>query len=503
MNIETAAPEKAAAVSERQGSGWDISNAPRNYAALIIFQLASAAFSFGAVWLITRPQHLGEKGYGAIVAVIIASQVAQVFVNWTSIAVVRFGVDEFVETARIARTFWTRFAILFINLVLILVLAPLWFPPLADWLKLTQDAFWLVVVHFAVTALWMQIQMSLQGAKMLRVQGFLQMFERLVILAGIVGLVALSQLEFYWAVVCYIVAPAAMALAGTVMLREFIFARFAFDRAIVKKILVYSLPLLPFTLVGYFSGSYIDGIFVTKFLSQSDLGVYSVATQVNGLAMQIPTLANTILLPLFVTLRAESGDQRTFNYFRNILPAITLFWGLACVGLAFFGYLLVPLVFGVPFGPASLPLWILLSSSVVSIPIAIGYSALANSTSTTYVPMIAAFVSAAVNIGANFALIPKYGMAGCAWATLIAYFASTTVFALLLKKTAKMPVSWTLLAFVPTVTGAVIISLYDSPLFALAACLAVSCFVGFFQRRSLIEMYSFISNFRRPAHEPR
>lgn len=498
--IEPAAPEKAA-VLERQGSGWDIRNAPKNYISLILFQVWSAIFSFSAVWVITRPQHLGKLGYGAVVAVIIASQVAQVLVNWTSIAVVRFGVDEFVETARIARTFWVRLAILLINLVLVLSLANIWFPPLADWLQLTPGSFWLVVVHFAVTALWTHVQMSLQGAKMLRFQGILQMLERLVILIGILALVAAGRLEFYGTVICYIAAPVVMFVAGIIMLRGFIFARFSSDLSFVKTILVYSLPLLPFTLVGYFSGSYVDGIFVRKFLSQADLGVYSIATQANGIAMQIPTLANTILLPLLLTLQAESDDNRTFNYFRNILPAITLVWGIACVSLAFMGYFLIPIVYGSDFGGAALPMWVLLAASVASIPVAIGYSALANSTSRTYVPMIAAIISAGVNVGANFALIPRYGLAGCAWATLIAYFFSSSAFALLLKGSAKMPISWTFLAMVPSIFGVVIISFYDNPLLAFGGCLAVSCLVGYFQKRSLIEIYLFVSGFRRAANE--
>ena len=62
---------------ERQSSSWDIRNAPRNYAALVAYQVLSAAFSFGAVWLITR--HLGSEGYGGIVAIIAASQVATGF----------------------------------------------------------------------------------------------------------------------------------------------------------------------------------------------------------------------------------------------------------------------------------------------------------------------------------------------------------------------------------------------------------------------------------------
>ncbi|HEX3100318.1 MAG TPA: oligosaccharide flippase family protein, partial [Pyrinomonadaceae bacterium] len=134
--------------TDRRSSGWDIRNAPKNYASLILFQVGSAALSFGAVWLISR--RLGPEGNGAVAAVIAASNVAQILVNWTSVAVVRFGVDEFIETERIARTFWTRLIVLIVNLALALVASRLWFPPLADWLKMSPEAFWLVAVHFGV-----------------------------------------------------------------------------------------------------------------------------------------------------------------------------------------------------------------------------------------------------------------------------------------------------------------------------------------------------------------
>ncbi len=107
-------PDDAAdSQDDRRSSGWDIRNAAGNYTALIVYQAGISIFSFAAVWLITRS--LGSEGYGGIVAVIAASQVAQVAVNWTSIAVVRYGVDEFIETSAIARTFWTRFDIWFFD----------------------------------------------------------------------------------------------------------------------------------------------------------------------------------------------------------------------------------------------------------------------------------------------------------------------------------------------------------------------------------------------------
>ena len=480
--------------TERQSSSWDIKNAPRNYFSLVAFQVGSAVFAFGSVWLITR--FLGAEGYGGIVAVIAASQVAQVLVQWTSLSVVRFGVDEFVENASIARTFWTRFIILGVNLAIVLATAVLWFPPLADWLRLSPDKFWLIVLHFGVTALWLHVQMGLQGAKMLREQGFLQMSERLIILTGILALIASGHLTFYWAVMCYIAGPALMVLAGLFRLRELVFARFSLNTAVFRKLIIFSLPLLPFTLIGYFSGSYVDAVFISKFLSTSDLGVYSVATQINGMAMQMPMLANTILLPLFITLRAESGDQRSFEYFRNVLPGLTLVWGIGCTFLAFLGYFAIPMVFGAEFQPATIPLWILLAAATVGIPVAIGYSALSNATSKTYIAMVAAILSASANVVANFILIPQYGLAGCAFATLIAFFVGVTVFAILLKRDAGMPISWSYAAFVPCIAGTILFCWQRNAPLGLAVCLGASMLVGYWFRSSLLKTVSFVKGLR-------
>ena len=203
-----------------------------------------------------------------------------------------------------------------------------------------------------------------------RVQGFLQMIERLLIFAALMVLAAIGQFDAVYIMLAYILAPLAMILVGLFQIKNYILSRFALDRAVILKIFTYSLPLLPFSFVGYFAGSYLDAIFVSKFLSTRDLGIYSVATQMNGLAMQLPTLANTLLMPLFITLQKETKDTRTFDYFRNILPGLTLCWGLGMSGLGFCGYFLIPLVFGAEFGAAALPLWILATASVVAIPVA-------------------------------------------------------------------------------------------------------------------------------------
>lgn len=487
-------PQNLSSASDRQNSDWDLRNGPRNYISLALAQIGGALASFAAVWLVT--QYLGSTGYGGIIAVIAASQIAQVLVNWTSTAVIRFGVDEFIETEKIARTFWVRFIILLINFGLVCVFARFWFPVLQDWLKLAPGTFWLIIVHFAVTALWVHIQTSLQAIKMMRLQGYLMMAERLLIFIALLVLITVDRLDFLTAVLCYIIAPALVILAGTFQLKNYIFARFRVDRAFIRKIIVYSAPLLPFSVVGYFTGSYLDAVFVSKYLSIRDLGVYAVATQISGMALQFPTLVNSLLLPFFITLSKESQGRKTERYFKHTLPVMVLFWGALCTIACLCAYFLIPFIFGAEFTQSVLPLWILLTSSAIAVPVLAGYGSFSTASSTTYISLISAVFAGATNIAFNALLIPIWGTEGCAWATALTYFSSAMIHAMLLRKVLKLTVSWTFLAIVPSVGGAISFSLAGNPWEAVAICLTLSGFVLYVKRKSVFEAYNLLNSLR-------
>lgn len=458
---------------------------------MIVYQIASAFFSFAAVWGITR--YLGSEGYGGIVAIVAASQVAQVLVNWTSTAVVRFGVEEFVETQRIARTFWVRLIILLVNLAAALALAGFWWPPLASWLQLSPDVFWLVLAHFGVTALWLHAQFALQGLKLPVVQAFFQFSERFLIFLGLAGLVLAKDLTSYNVLICYIAAPAVMFSAGVWRMRKYIFHRWTVDAAFVKQMIVYSLPLAPMGLIGYFSGRDIDAVFIAQYLLKSDLGVYAVATQITGIVLQVPTLANHILVPLFISLEKEEQTHRTERYFKHILPTAVLAWGFLCTVAALSGFYVVPVVFGSEFSDSSIPLWILLAASAVNLPVLLGYAALSHAVSRTYISMFAAIFAAAANIVLNMLLIPKFGLVGCALATLAMTFVSMSTFALMFGRSSVASVTWLYWALLPLIAGVVSILLSEHALLSFLVSASLTISVAYWKRTSVLEMLRFFS----------
>ncbi|HEV7643238.1 MAG TPA: oligosaccharide flippase family protein [Pyrinomonadaceae bacterium] len=479
--------------SDRRNSSWDIQNAPRNYVSLVLAQGGSAFFAFASVWLLTRS--LGSEGYGGVVAVIAASQMVQVLVNWTNTAVVRFGVEEFVETGKIARTFWLRFFILVPNLVLVVLAAKLWFPLLSDLFKLSTEVLWLILIHLIASTLWLHVQSALQAVKMPRLQGGLLMVERALIFLSLLVIVFTGGMTPVSAMLSYAVIPFVVALVGSAFLRKFIWTGFSFAWDFWREVLVFSLPLLPFTITAYLSTGYLDAAFIIKYLSTRELGIYAVATQVNGLSLQLPTLANSLLLPLFVSLQKEEQIARMQRYFRHTFPTLILLWGIFVTFAALAGWFLIPAVFGKEFAYSTQPLWILLTTSVLALPFLLGYGSLSNATSTTYISMWTTALAALANIAFNFLLIPVLGMQGCAWATSIMYLTNSVAYIILLRRVIDIPVSWTFLAAIPSVGGAIALSLSGNPWWAAAVCLITTFFVAYRFNASIRDTVNFLRNF--------
>ena len=467
-------------------------NASRNYIWLVLLQGGSIALAFATIWLLTRK--FGSQGYGGIVAVIAASQIAQVCVNWTSFSLVRFGVDEFVETQKIAKIFWTRFFILAVNIVLAFLLASFWYPYVATSFNFLPETYWLVFAHFVSLALWAHVQLSLQGAKMPRVQGFLQFLERVGILTAIIFFQSIDKLYISSAILCYIAGSFGATVIGLYRLRSYIWAPFSVDLEFIKRVIVFSLPLLPFTVVGYFSGNHIDYVFVSRFLSTRELGVYSVAAQMNGIMMVVPTVASSLLIPLFVTLEKEDQTHKIDHFFNDVLPAMSLVWCGFCCLAGFVGFLTIPVIFGADFAGAISPWWILSAAAAASFPVWVGYYALSQAISATYIAMFSAIFAAITNIAANFLLIPRFGLVGCAWATVVTYLVSVTCFAFLLRRAGKIALSWTPLSILPAVVGAVVLTITVNAYWSLLAAATITIFLSYIYRNPIKLAFAFLRN---------
>lgn len=478
--------------ANRQSAAWDLAQAPKNYLVLVTAQAFGSLLSLASVWLATR--YLGPAGYGGVVAFIAAAQVAMMIgVNWTSFSVSRYGCEEFVQTGQIASTFWTRLVILGPNLLLVLAATPLWLPKLGGILRLPPNSTWLVLSLLVANVWWIHVQQALQGAKLMRLQGWLLTLERgLIFLVlgylAMTGGVSVSRVGWL-----YVLGPVGASLFALARLRKLIWPVTRLDVGMLNRILRFSIPMIPTMAVGYLSTSYLDALFITHFLSEAKLGIYSVAYQVTGLTQQLPLLAGVLLMPLFVTLQAGKRGDRTERYMREVLPSITLIWTLLCGVVAAVGSYLVPLVFGSKFEETALLLWPLMAASALAGPDLMGYTPITNSSSKTHLQMISVTLGSAANVILNLLLVPRFGLLGCAWATTAGYGVTLIAVYFLVHRRVIAKRTWVLQAALPIVLGALYASWFPRDPIALGVTFGAGALVALAHRKCFVSAFNNLS----------
>jgi O-antigen/teichoic acid export membrane protein len=451
-------PEKN---DSRRTVRWDIDNARQNYAALIVAQGGLAAASFLCVWIITH--YLGAEPYGNIAAFMAAAQLAQVALWWTLNAMVRFGVQEFVESGQISHSFWSRTIVLGVNLVLFFGTLPLWLPVFASGFKLSSDIIPTILVYLFVSAIWLHLQFAMQAAKLPIRLAMYQMSERLLTLLIIGFLVVIGALTWQRAAAAYVISPGALIVFGIYSLRQVVdwrFWRFGIDYGRIKRIIKFSIPIPLNSLLSPLALNYVGTLFILHYLTKGDLGEFALAFQLYGLVMVLPVLAGSLMTPLFISSRSNKGAETlTAVFLKEVLPAMTVLFSIGATILAVAIYYLMPIVFGGQFSNAGQVLWILLAAGSIAAPVFIGFFPLTLSGDSTYIQLIPAALSTIALIAVSFILVPRYGLLGSAWSTLISYAVILAIFSVLIHRREGLGVSKTLVVGLTSALGALAVTI--------------------------------------------
>ena len=458
-------------IEERRSHEWDLAAGATNYAALLGGHVAGILCSLLSAWIATRV--LGPAGYGHVALLVAASLFLMVTTNWTATSVVRFGVREFIDTGRIAGVFWTRALVLGVNLLLILGTSPLWLRPLTSAMRVPSELAPLLLLHLTASVIWYHMQQSLMAVKLPKLSATLLTFERVVIVIALLVMVAMRMASLRTVIAAYIAAPFVCIAIASVILRRMIlpWARVQPER--VREMLRFSAPLLPTAFVSYFSSSYLDSFLIARFMDAAAVGVYAVGYQFAGASMMLIVLAGSLLQPFFVSVAPEMQEQRIRLYATRVLPVISLGWSLACaIGAAIGGPLLVA-VFGARYAAVEPVLWPMMAALGLSGPSVAGYFPIAYTMNRTHIVAINAMVGAPINVALDLVLIPRYGLTGCAWGTVLTYIVCMIVTTALSDRAMNAPTWWNAISTLPAPAAALVALRYGS-LLAIGAAIVIA-----------------------------
>jgi O-antigen/teichoic acid export membrane protein len=210
-----------------------------------------------------------------------------------------------------------------------------------------------------------------------------------------------------------------------------------FDRKLLRQMNKFGLPLVPSALA-LWAINFIDRLFVAHYKGQGEVGVYSVAVRVSS-AIVFILIAFRTAWPAFAYSIEDDGEaRRTYAYVLTYLVLITCWASLALGALAPW---IVDLLSAPPFHRAQEAV-ALLSFAAAAYA---GYTVLAigsgRARRTQFNWVVTGF-GAAVNIGLNVLLIPRYGMVGAAVSTLVSYVALMIGMTLYSQRVYPVPYQW-------------------------------------------------------------
>ena len=442
----------------------------RSFLALGAANYGAMAISFGISVLLAR--RLGAEQYGRLALMLMVSQVLLlVAVNWSHTGFVQFGAREFASTRTVADALWTRLGILLPLAAVGAMTLVLGRGPLAAYLGIPVAGVWLILMHFLAACALSVAGAVFQASDEMGRYGVSMFLDKALMLACVVGLPAAWTHSPLVVLGCYAVSSLSVAIWGLSVVRARTRADAWPSRVSLRRMALFSAPLLLSSWAGFFGASWFDLVILKRYESMSGIGLYSLATQLAGVAQQVTIIFSTLLLPHLSVMVAERQDAQIRTFLERLLP----YWLLG-TSIVFSVILIgaragVPLVFGESFGGAA-PVLALLMVATAALALFNACTPLVTAYGSTWALTGICLLSALTNVVVDLLLIPRFGIEGSAMATTVAYGTSAGMVLLFVQRRVGGRVLRLAWLGTPVLVAAVCFSLFDGVWFYAVATVA-------------------------------
>ena len=277
----------------------------------------------------------------------------------------------------------------------------------------------LIALAMAATPIWLVTSYFLEVLRLRQQPGryvLLSLFGATLSVCLILAFVAVLDwgLEgFYLAAIASGVPAAILGLAlvpGSLGLR--------FDRRELRIMLAYSLPLIPVAGTAWVM-QFIDRFFVLKFVSVSELGLYSIGNRLANVLLLGVTAFSIAWAPFILELHNRDA-QHEREVRAKSLTYVALALGFGAVLLSVFANEVLHLLTPPDFYGAYVVVGILCAGIVALGLNGVTMTGISISRRTGYFARYAVY-TAVLNVALNFALIPLFGIVGAAVSTSVTY----------------------------------------------------------------------------------
>src|SRR3954453_4795921 len=360
--------------------------------------------------------YLPPGSYGRVEIITAATAVLAIALQMgISSAFFRFYFDakEPTEKLTVIRTsFWFTMSMSTVGLVLGLVFAA----QISHWIGLGHDP---ALVRAGAVGLWAQTNYQ-QLTALFRVEERSTQYAIASVGNVLITVVAmvLFVAVFHWGAIGLVVGN----FTGTLIVDAVLLAYrneqlgLEFDRSLLRKMQHFGLPLVPSALA-LWTINFVDREFIVHYKDVAEVGVYSAAVRIAGVITFVMVAFRTAWPAFAYSIDDDGEAKRTYAYVLTYLLTFASWLSLLLGGLAPWG---VQLLTDPRYQRAEKGVALLAFAGTLYA----GYTVLAIGSGRarkTQLNWVVTGAGAAVNVGLNFWLIPRWGMVGAAISTLAAY----------------------------------------------------------------------------------
>lgn len=213
-----------------------------------------------------------------------------------------------------------------------------------------------------------------------------------------------------------------------------------FKYAMLKNSLKFSLPMLPSLLFAWVL-NLSDRIFIDHYFSQADVGIYSLGYKISSVIIFVSSaffLAYNSIFYEVINTNEESHAKSVIGVYNNVFISLLCLCGF---GILLFADVAIKLFFSTSYY-AAIPIIIGFTVSFIISQISGLFNFMVYQNKKTVQVAVATILSAIVNIGLNFILIPRFGFAFGTLSSIIANGINLFFIFFLAKRNFYIKVNW-------------------------------------------------------------
>lgn len=221
-------------------------------------------------------------------------------------------------------------------------------------------------------------------------------------------------------IVCYVItALISLTIAMLLTWRFFTAFRIEIDISFWKKIFIQSWPFF-LSFIFFTIYTYSDSVLLSIYRNYREIGLYQAAYKI-FFAFQLINIVHQAVFPTLSTLYGNGDFYKYKSVLRKMFFLSTAVLIPMGIFMTLFSKTIMYLIYGVDFMNAGFALSMLLWTEIV-IFFSYFWASSLTITNSQKKFMYATLIGAAVNLGLNFLIIPKYGFNGAAVTTFLSEF---------------------------------------------------------------------------------